>query len=171
MNVRIVYIVYVWFMILCTSIGLPWIPLSKCWFDCLQIGIFSDICILCLPPKKNIYSLLAVPGPSIGSQCICTIVMDISMFILADCDCQQCLDDITPLGSHGSRHGIWFPPFRLERVFTDHTLAHPLNCRGAVVARLSAYCCTRILNPGLMHEGCVLSTRLYRPSHHSDFNN
>ena len=23
-------------------------------------------------------------------------------------------------------------------VFTDHTLAHPLNCRGGVVARLSA---------------------------------
>ena len=26
----------------------------------------------------------------------------------------------------------------IERVFTDHTLAHPLNCRGGVVARLSA---------------------------------
>ena len=25
-----------------------------------------------------------------------------------------------------------------ERVFTDHTLAHPLNCRGGVVAHLSA---------------------------------
>ena len=25
-----------------------------------------------------------------------------------------------------------------ESVFTDHTLAHPLNCRGGVVARLSA---------------------------------
>ena len=25
-----------------------------------------------------------------------------------------------------------------ENVFTDHTLAHPLNCRGGVVARLSA---------------------------------
>jgi len=25
-----------------------------------------------------------------------------------------------------------------ERVFTDHTLAHPLNCRAGVVARLSA---------------------------------
>ena len=27
----------------------------------------------------------------------------------------------------------------MESVFTDHTLAHPLNCRGGVVARLSAY--------------------------------
>ena len=25
-----------------------------------------------------------------------------------------------------------------KSVFTDHTLAHPLNCRGGVVARLSA---------------------------------
>ena len=25
-----------------------------------------------------------------------------------------------------------------QSVFTDHTLAHPLNCRGGVVARLSA---------------------------------
>ena len=28
--------------------------------------------------------------------------------------------------------------FVSESVFTDHTLAHPLNCRGGVVARLSA---------------------------------
>ena len=28
--------------------------------------------------------------------------------------------------------------FLLVSVFTDHTLAHPLNCRGGVVARLSA---------------------------------
>ena len=26
----------------------------------------------------------------------------------------------------------------IQSVFTDHTLAHPLNCRGGVVARLSA---------------------------------
>ena len=30
------------------------------------------------------------------------------------------------------------PDLLKERVFTDHTLAHPLNCRGGVVARLSA---------------------------------
>ena len=48
--------------------------------------------------------------------------------------------------------------------FTDHTLAHPLNCRGGVVARPSAWCCIRVLNPGLTHEECVLSTRPYRPS-------
>ena len=29
----------------------------------------------------------------------------------------------------------WIP---IQSVFTDHTLAHPLNCRGGVVARLSA---------------------------------
>jgi len=29
------------------------------------------------------------------------------------------------------------PPYR-ERIFTDHTLAHPLTYRGGVVARLSA---------------------------------
>ena len=48
--------------------------------------------------------------------------------------------------------------------FTDRTLAHPLNCRGEVVVRLSAKCRSRVLNPGLTHEGCVLSTRPYRPS-------
>ena len=32
---------------------------------------------------------------------------------------------------------------------TDHTLAHPLNCRGGVMAHPSAYCCTQVLNPGL----------------------
>ena len=47
---------------------------------------------------------------------------------------------------------------------TDHTLAHPLNCRGGVMAHPSAYCCTQVLNPGLTREGCVLSTRPYRPS-------
>ena len=48
--------------------------------------------------------------------------------------------------------------------FTDRTLAHPLNCRSEVVVRLSAKCRARVLNPGLTHEGCVLSTRPYRPS-------
>ena len=33
--------------------------------------------------------------------------------------------------------------------FTDHTLAHPLNCRGRE-------CRTRVLKPGLRHEGCGL---------------
>ena len=34
----------------------------------------------------------------------------------------------------------------LQRVFfTDHTLAHPLNCRGGVVARLSRL----VLHPGI----------------------
>ena len=27
---------------------------------------------------------------------------------------------------------------KMRECFTDHTLAHPLNCRGGVVARLSA---------------------------------
>ena len=31
-----------------------------------------------------------------------------------------------------------FNPSELCECFTDHTLAHPLNCRGGVVARLSA---------------------------------
>ena len=30
--------------------------------------------------------------------------------------------------------------------FTDRTLAHPLNCRGEVVVRLSTKCRTRVLN-------------------------
>ena len=40
-----------------------------------------------------------------------------------------------------SRQPLWardgFKTANLE-CFTDHTLAHPLNCRGGVVARLSA---------------------------------
>ena len=42
---------------------------------------------------------------------------------------------------HDARRGRQDQPWReigeRENVFTDHTLAHPLNCRGGVVARLS----------------------------------
>ena len=34
--------------------------------------------------------------------------------------------------------GILLDTLRECECFTDHTLAHPLNCRGGVVARLSA---------------------------------
>ena len=37
-------------------------------------------------------------------------------------------------------------------------LSHPLNCRGGVAARLSALCCTQVLNPGPTHEGGVIAT-------------
>ena len=36
------------------------------------------------------------------------------------------------------RNPLRNPVERRGKVFTDHTLAHPLNCRGGVVARLSA---------------------------------
>ena len=35
-------------------------------------------------------------------------------------------------------HILYYFMWERESVFTDHTLAHPLNCRGGVVARLSA---------------------------------
>ena len=59
----------------------------------------------------------------------------------------QCADDIRPwtLLDKG-KDGLHPIPQKKQHprvpcflsVFTDHTLAHPLNCRGGVVARLSA---------------------------------
>ena len=62
---------------------------------------------------------------------------------------------------------LFLGPFRSQWCttpeFMDHALARPLNYTGGVVAHLSAQC-IREVNPGLTHEGCVLSTRPYRPS-------
>ena len=51
----------------------------------------------------------------------------------------------TPILGHRHLHingmfarELWTYNYSRESVFTDYTLAHPLNCRGRVVARLSA---------------------------------
>ena len=36
--------------------------------------------------------------------------------------------------------------------FKDHTLANPLSCKGGVLTRLSAQCCTRVVNLGCMRD-------------------
>ena len=46
-----------------------------------------------------------------------------------------CTPHSTPHTLHATLHTLHST---LQSVFTDHTLAHPLNCRGGVVARLSA---------------------------------
>ena len=69
-------------------------------------------------------------------------------------------------GAEGIKHSSQWNTAKSNAgsVVADHTLAHPLNCRGGVVAHLSAQSCTRVLNLGLTHEGYVLLTRSYRPS-------